>query len=201
MQHLPLLRLVGGDTQALARSVCCHQAVASDACFAAAMLADLGTALGLRRQTAVPAAAAAAVAASQAEGVTSTTSIDAASSASRPLAAGAGYASVHWEAGVLGQALYLEAEALGLSATGLGCFFDDAVNRLVNVTHESDAAAAACVAASLMEPSENNFTAAESSSAEFENHFQAVYCFAVGKGGAVDPRLTAQPAYDDDACE
>ena len=35
------------------------------------------------------------------------------------------YRTLHWEAGLLGQVLYLEAEAHGLRATGIGCFFDD----------------------------------------------------------------------------
>ncbi|NGZ27911.1 MAG: SagB/ThcOx family dehydrogenase, partial [Magnetococcales bacterium] len=35
------------------------------------------------------------------------------------------YRALHWEAGVLGQMLYLEAEAEGLNGTGIGCFFDD----------------------------------------------------------------------------
>ena len=38
------------------------------------------------------------------------------------------YRRLHWEAGLLGQALYLEAEALGARATGIGCFFDDVVH-------------------------------------------------------------------------
>lgn len=35
------------------------------------------------------------------------------------------YRSLHREAGLMGQALYLQAEALGLRGTGIGCFFDD----------------------------------------------------------------------------
>ena len=35
------------------------------------------------------------------------------------------YRRLHWEAGVIGQILYLEAEASGLRGTGIGCFFDD----------------------------------------------------------------------------
>ena len=35
------------------------------------------------------------------------------------------YPRLHWEAGVVGQQLYLEAEASGIRATGIGCFFDD----------------------------------------------------------------------------
>jgi SagB-type dehydrogenase family enzyme len=38
------------------------------------------------------------------------------------------YRRLHWEAGVLGQALYLEAEAAGVRGTGIGCFFDDVVH-------------------------------------------------------------------------
>ncbi|MFG0317212.1 MAG: SagB/ThcOx family dehydrogenase, partial [Planctomycetota bacterium JB042] len=35
------------------------------------------------------------------------------------------YRALHWEAGAIGQVLYLEAEAAGVRATGIGCFFDD----------------------------------------------------------------------------
>lgn len=38
---------------------------------------------------------------------------------------------LHWEAGAIGQLLYLEAEALELSATGIGCFFDQGVHDLL----------------------------------------------------------------------
>ncbi len=40
---------------------------------------------------------------------------------------------LHWEAGAVGQLLYLEAEALGLSATGIGCFFDQGVHDLLGL--------------------------------------------------------------------
>jgi SagB-type dehydrogenase family enzyme len=33
-----------------------------------------------------------------------------------------------WEAGMLGQALYLEAEAAGIQGTGIGCYFDDVLH-------------------------------------------------------------------------
>jgi SagB-type dehydrogenase family enzyme len=39
------------------------------------------------------------------------------------------YRRLHWEAGVVGQQLYLEAEASGIRATGIGCFFDDVSHR------------------------------------------------------------------------
>ncbi len=35
------------------------------------------------------------------------------------------YRRLYWETGVIGQVLYLEAEASGLRGTGIGCFFDD----------------------------------------------------------------------------
>jgi SagB-type dehydrogenase family enzyme len=38
------------------------------------------------------------------------------------------YPRLFWETGAIGQALYLEAEALGLRATGIGCFYDDSVH-------------------------------------------------------------------------
>jgi hypothetical protein len=38
------------------------------------------------------------------------------------------YRRLHWEAGMLGQVLYLEAEAVGVRGTGIGCFFDDVVH-------------------------------------------------------------------------
>lgn len=40
------------------------------------------------------------------------------------------YRRLHWEAGMIGQVLYLEAEAAGYRATGIGCFFDDSVHEL-----------------------------------------------------------------------
>jgi SagB-type dehydrogenase family enzyme len=40
------------------------------------------------------------------------------------------YRRLHWEAGAIAQILYLEAEAVGLRATGIGCFFDDPVHEV-----------------------------------------------------------------------
>jgi SagB-type dehydrogenase family enzyme len=39
------------------------------------------------------------------------------------------YRRLFWETGLIGQVLYLEAEAAGLRATGIGCFFDDPVHQ------------------------------------------------------------------------
>ncbi len=41
------------------------------------------------------------------------------------------YKRLFWETGLIGQTLYLEAEAAGLRATGIGCFFDDPVHRVL----------------------------------------------------------------------
>ena len=40
------------------------------------------------------------------------------------------YRRLFWETGLIGQVLYLEAEAAGVRATGIGCFFDDPVHRV-----------------------------------------------------------------------
>src|SRR6185295_1871146 len=47
------------------------------------------------------------------------------------------YRHLHWEAGAIGQILYLEAEAARVRATGIGCFFDDAVHELLGLTDRS----------------------------------------------------------------
>ena len=36
------------------------------------------------------------------------------------------YRRLFWECGLIGQVLYLEAEAAGVRGTGIGCFYDDA---------------------------------------------------------------------------
>jgi len=43
------------------------------------------------------------------------------------------YPRLFWESGLLGQVLYLEAEAAGVRATGIGCFFDDPVHEIAAV--------------------------------------------------------------------
>ena len=44
------------------------------------------------------------------------------------------YRQLFWEAGAIGQMLYLEAEAAGARGTGIGCFFDDAVHEVLGIT-------------------------------------------------------------------
>ena len=43
------------------------------------------------------------------------------------------YSRLHWEAGLLGQVLYLEAEAAGIRSTGIGCFFDDVMHEVLGL--------------------------------------------------------------------
>jgi SagB-type dehydrogenase family enzyme len=47
-----------------------------------------------------------------------------------------GYRYVHFEAGAIGQRLYLAAEALGLPSTGIGAFFDEQVNQYLGLSPE-----------------------------------------------------------------
>jgi hypothetical protein len=43
------------------------------------------------------------------------------------------YRRLFWECGAIGQVLYLAAEAAGARATGIGCFYDDAVHELLGL--------------------------------------------------------------------
>jgi len=51
---------------------------------------------------------------------------------------GAGmYPRLFWEAGVIGQMLYNEAEAAGVRGTGIGCYYDDEFHRLLGLDGHS----------------------------------------------------------------
>ncbi len=95
--HIPLYLLQAGDGRKAARTLCCHQAIAADSCFALGMLAEFGP---LVRDHAWR------------------------------------YRQLHWEAGLLGHVLYLQAEAAGLRGTGIGCYFDDAFHELLGVSDD-----------------------------------------------------------------
>jgi SagB-type dehydrogenase family enzyme len=43
------------------------------------------------------------------------------------------YPRLYWECGMIGQVLYLAAEAAGLRATGIGCYFDDPMHDLLGL--------------------------------------------------------------------
>jgi SagB-type dehydrogenase family enzyme len=45
------------------------------------------------------------------------------------------YRHLFWEAGMIGQVLYLEAEARGARGTGIGCYFDDAVHEQLGLAN------------------------------------------------------------------
>ncbi|WP_442958491.1 nitroreductase family protein, partial [Photobacterium frigidiphilum] len=47
------------------------------------------------------------------------------------------YRRLFWETGMIGQMLYLEAEAKGIRATGIGCFFDDPVHQVFGLSDRS----------------------------------------------------------------
>jgi len=50
-------------------------------------------------------------------------------------ACGAGaWRELFWEAGMIGQSLYLAAEAAGVRGTGIGCFFDEGLHRALGLT-------------------------------------------------------------------
>jgi SagB-type dehydrogenase family enzyme len=44
------------------------------------------------------------------------------------------YRNLFWEAGMVGQVLYLEAEESGIRATGIGCYFDNPVHEAFGIT-------------------------------------------------------------------
>ncbi len=43
------------------------------------------------------------------------------------------YRNLFWEAGMVGQVLYLEAEEAGIRSTGIGCYFDDPVHEVFGI--------------------------------------------------------------------
>jgi len=92
--HIPLYLLADADCCKPARTVSCHQAIASHGCFSLGMVAEFAEVVNQAPWR---------------------------------------YRQLHWEAGLLGQVLYLEAEAAGISGTGIGCFFDDAMHELLGL--------------------------------------------------------------------
>jgi hypothetical protein len=78
------------------------------------------------------------------------------------------YRRLFWEAGMIGQVLYLEAEAAGVRATGIGCYYDDPVHELLGLPVGG-------APASL--------------------EWQSLYHLAIG-APIEDVRLTTEPGYD-----
>jgi len=48
------------------------------------------------------------------------------------------YPELFWEAGLIGQVLYLEAEAQGFRGTGIGCYFDDLMHEVLGLQDDQD---------------------------------------------------------------
>lgn len=89
-----LYRLTSSDVRQAAKTLSCHQGIASDSAFSLGMLARFAD--NIEREAWC-------------------------------------YRRLFWECGLLGQILYLEAEAAGVRGTGIGCFFDDAVHGVLGL--------------------------------------------------------------------
>jgi nitroreductase len=110
----PIRLLHLADNPALAgtlRTIDCHQALGSDALAAFALLAEFDPVLGADPDSPQDSTADAATA----------------------LVAPWLYRRLFVEAGLLGQVLYMEAEAAGLAGTGIGCYFDDTLHQLIGL--------------------------------------------------------------------
>jgi hypothetical protein len=93
-EELPLYQLVAARAGNTARTLSCHQDIASQCAVAFMMAAEFAA----------------------------------------PIAADpAAYRHLHWEAGMLGHVVTLEAEAAGWRGTGIGCFFDDADHEVLGL--------------------------------------------------------------------
>jgi len=93
-EALPLYHLHSGDCRQVAKTLSCHQPIASDSAFSLGMVAEFSETIE---------------------------------------AAPWLYRRLFWECGLIGQTLYLEAEAAGLRGTGIGCYFDDSVHELLGI--------------------------------------------------------------------
>jgi len=91
-EALPLYHLLSGDCKQIAKTLSCHQPIASDSAFSLGMVAEFSETI-----------------------------------AAAPWL----YRRLFWECGLIGQSLYLEAEAAGFRGTGIGCYFDDSVHEIL----------------------------------------------------------------------
>lgn len=96
--ELPLYQLIVARAGKTARTLSCHQDIATQCAVTFMMVAEF----------AAPVAA-------------------------DPVA----YRHLHWEAGMLGHVITLEAEAAGWRGTGIGCFFDDAVHEVLGLKDDT----------------------------------------------------------------
>ncbi len=89
--------LTAGNVKQAAKTLSCHQPIASDSFFSLGMLACFAANIHAESWR---------------------------------------YRHLFWECGLLGQILYLEAEAAGVRGTGIGCFFDDAVHGVLGLKND-----------------------------------------------------------------
>ena len=97
-EHFSLFLLLEADMQKAARTLSCHQNIASHGAFSLGMLGEYQASLSLNPWV---------------------------------------YRQLFWEAGMLGQVLYLEAEAANMRGTGIGCYFDDEVHDLLGIKSQA----------------------------------------------------------------
>jgi len=113
----PLYRLGRGDLRDFARTLSCHQDIAADGAFSR----HKGwRERGWRHQDIA------------ADGAFSLGMLARFEPVLRERGAAA-YRELFWEAGMIGQALYLAAEAAGVRGTGIGCYFDDVLHRALDL--------------------------------------------------------------------
>jgi hypothetical protein len=91
-EAIPLYHLYSGECRQIAKTVFCHQPIASDSAFSLGMVAEFGETIETAPWL---------------------------------------YRRLFWECGLIGQVLYLEAEAAGIRGTGIGCYFDDSVHEIL----------------------------------------------------------------------
>ncbi len=90
--------LTSGNVRQAAKTLSCHQPIASDSAFSLGMLARFADNIAAEAWR---------------------------------------YRRLFWECGLLGQILYLEAEAAGMRGTGIGCYFDDAVHGVLGLRDDT----------------------------------------------------------------
>jgi SagB-type dehydrogenase family enzyme len=93
-EAIPLYHLYSGECRQIAKTLSCHQPIASDSAFSLGMVAEFSETLETTPWL---------------------------------------YRRLFLECGLIGQVLYLEAEAAGLRGTGIGCYFDDSVHELLGI--------------------------------------------------------------------
>lgn len=97
-ETLPFYHLHSGDVRLIAKTLSCHQPIASDSAFSLGMVVDFRASIETTPWK---------------------------------------YRQLFWECGLIGQVLYLEAEAAGVRGTGIGCYFDDSVHETFGIEDDT----------------------------------------------------------------